>query len=55
MKALKATLIASVIGTGAWLLGLARMVWPSHPMLVVLFLTIATYVVLRRAWTQPHS
>jgi hypothetical protein len=55
MKTLKVTLIASAIGTGAWLSGLARMIWPSHPMLAVLFLTVATTVGLWLAWPEPHK
>jgi hypothetical protein len=55
MKTLKVSLIATVIGTGAWLSGLARMIWPSHPMWAVLFLTIATTVGLWFAWSEPHK
>ena len=40
MRTLKASLLASVIGTGAWLLGLTEKMWPAHPMWAVFFLTI---------------
>lgn len=55
MKTLKVSLIATVIGTGAWLSGLAGMIWPSHPMLAVLFLTIATTVGLGLSWSEPNK
>ena len=55
MKTLKVSLIASVVGTGLWLSGLASMIWPSHPMLAVLFLTIATTVGLWFAWPNRGS
>jgi len=54
MKTLKVTLIASVVGTGAWLSGLASAISPSHPMLLVLFLTIAITVRLSYAWAEPR-
>jgi hypothetical protein len=40
MKTLKASLVASVIGTGAWMLGLTRAIWPAHPQLAAFFLTV---------------
>jgi ABC-type Mn2+/Zn2+ transport system permease subunit len=46
MKTLKASLIASAIGTGAWLLGIARVMWPEHPQGAVFFLTIAATFLL---------
>lgn len=49
-SSLAATLISTAAGTGAWLLGITRAIWPSHPQLAVLFLTIAVYVVVKLAW-----
>ncbi len=40
MRTLKASLLASAVGTGAWLLGVADKVWPAHPMWAVFFLTM---------------
>ena len=54
MKTLIVTLAASVIGTGAWLSGLADTMWPSHQMLAVLFLTVAATVCLWFTWPRPH-
>jgi len=47
MKTLKASLLASVIGTAAWLLGFTRTMWPAHPQWAVFFLTLAVTVALR--------
>ena len=53
MKTLKASLAATVIGTGAWMLGLTRAIWPAHPQLAVFFLTIAATVALMYVWPDP--
>ena len=46
MRTLKASLLASAIGTGVWLLGLTHRMWPAHPQWALFFLTIGAYVVL---------
>jgi hypothetical protein len=46
MRTLKASLLASAVGTGAWLFGLTQKLWPAHPQWAVFFLTIAVTVVL---------
>ncbi len=54
MKTL-ASLIASVIGTGAWMLGFMRKIWPAHPHLAALLLTAGlTYVVIY-VWPEPQK
>ena len=55
MKTLKASLVASAIGTGAWMLGLTRAIWPAHPQLAVFFLTIAATLVLVYVWPEPEK
>ena len=55
MKTLKASLIASAIGTGAWMLGLTRMMWPAHPQLACFFLTLGATLVLLYAWPEPQK
>jgi hypothetical protein len=52
MKTLKASLLASVIGTGAWVLGLTKQIWPAHPQWAVFFLTIAATILLRYVWPE---
>ena len=54
MKTLKASLIASVIGTGAWLLGLTGMMWPAHPQWAVFFLTLGATILLRYFWREAQ-
>lgn len=53
MKTLKASVLASVIGTAAWMLGLSRAIWPAHPPWAVFFLTLGATVVLRYIWPEP--
>jgi hypothetical protein len=44
-----ATVLASVIGTGAWMLGVTQKMWPAHPMWATFFLTIGVLAALRFA------
>jgi hypothetical protein len=53
MKTLKASLLASAIGTGAWALGLTHKMWPAHPQWAVFFLTIGVTAVL--IYVLPES
>jgi hypothetical protein len=55
MKTLKVSLVASVFGTAAWMLGLGHKIWPSHPQWAVLFLTLTATVVLRHAWFEADK
>ena len=43
---LAATLIATAVGTAAWLSGIARAMWPDHPNLGVLLITVFTGIVV---------
>ena len=54
MKTLKASLLASAIGTAAWMLGLTHKIWPAHPQWAVFLLTIAATFVSLYAWPQPE-
>ena len=47
-----ATLVATLAGTAAWLLGVLRTLWPAHSMVATLILTIVIYAVVKRSW-QP--
>lgn len=53
MRTLKASLLASAIGTGAWLLGVTHKLWPAHPQWAVFFLIIGATVVLM--YTLPAT
>jgi hypothetical protein len=55
MKTLKASLLASVIGTGAWMLGLTHTIWPQHPQWAGFFLTFAATVILRYIWPEREE
>jgi len=55
MRTLKASLVGSAVGTGAWLLGLTNLMWPAHPQLAVFFLTIAATLVLMNVLPEPQS
>jgi hypothetical protein len=55
VKTLKASLFASAIGTGAWMFGLTRAIWPAHPQLAVLFLTVGATAVLVYIWAEPQK
>jgi hypothetical protein len=41
-------LLATLIGTGAWAVGLARDIWPAHPLWAAFFLTLGASVILMR-------
>jgi hypothetical protein len=53
MKTLKASLMASVIGTAASLLGLTRKIWPAHPQWALVFVTVGATFVLLYVWPEP--
>jgi hypothetical protein len=55
MKTLKASLIASAIGTGAWILGFTRAMWPSHPQMAVFLLTLGTTMLLIYILPEPKK
>jgi hypothetical protein len=47
---LAATLIATVAGIGAWFFGLAARIWPEHPQVCALALTIVISVLVKQLW-----
>jgi cysteine synthase len=40
-----ATAVGTAVGTGGWIFGLGRIVWPAHPQWALFFVTIAATVV----------
>ncbi len=52
MKTLKVSLLASVIGIGAWILGLTHRIWPAHPQWAGFFVTIAATIILLYVWPE---
>ena len=59
MTTFKITLIASLIGTAAgfwaWKLNVTRMVWPEHPQLAGVFLTVIATIAVQLAWPADKS
>ena len=57
MKILKVTLVATVGGTAAWYLGIARMAWPAHPFLADFLISLGLTLALQYAWpgTKPSG
>lgn len=55
MRTLKISLTASVIGTGAWMLGLPHKMWPAHPQWCVFFLTLGLTFLLMYAWPEAEK
>ena len=55
MRTLKASLLASAIATGAWLLGVTRKMWPAHPQWAVFFLTIGATLLLMYILPEPQE
>jgi hypothetical protein len=53
-KTLAATLIATGVGTGLWFLGFDKIVWPAHPGIAVLLITVVVGIVVSLVWpTTP--
>jgi hypothetical protein len=55
MKTLKISLLASVIATAAWLLGMTDKIWPAHPMWGVFFVTVEAMVLLMYVLPEPEK
>lgn len=47
---LAATLIATAAGTASWYFGIARAMWPAHPQLGILLITVFTGIVTSILW-----
>lgn len=45
-----ATLIGSVVGTGIWFLGITKEIWPAHPLLADILITLAVSILVKRTW-----
>ena len=55
MRTLKASLLASAIGIGAWLTGVGNTIWPAHPQWADFFLTIGATVLLMCVLPKPRQ
>lgn len=52
---LMSTVIATVAGTAAWSFGLCAKLWPSHPFVADLLLSLITVVVVKQIWEREIS
>ncbi|HZQ21486.1 MAG TPA: hypothetical protein VFA89_01685 [Terriglobales bacterium] len=52
---LMATIIATVFGTAGWWFGLFDRIWPTHPFLADLFVSLAMVVIVKQLWTREFS
>jgi hypothetical protein len=52
---LAATLIATLSATIAWFTGYIPAVWPTHPQLATIVITILISIAVRQAWPVPVS
>jgi hypothetical protein len=55
MTTLKASLIASVVGTGAWITGAAAAISPSHSNWAVFCITLGATAILMYALPQAET
>jgi hypothetical protein len=53
VKTLKISLVATVAATLAWWLRLPHRMWPGHPYLADVVLSLALCLVLQFAWVDP--
>jgi hypothetical protein len=45
-----ATLIATAVGVGAWFFGMAKAIWPAHPQITAILMTVVTSIVIKQLW-----
>ncbi len=55
MKTLKASLLASLIGTAACMFGMMGKIWPAHPMWALFFVTLGLMALLMYALPEPEK
>ena len=55
MKTLKITVVATIAGTLAWWLRLPHKIWPAHPYLADVLLSLILCVVLQFAWSEAKK
>jgi hypothetical protein len=47
---LAATLIATAAGVGAWFSGFSKIIWPAHPQMAAIVITVAVSIVVKQIW-----
>jgi len=49
---LMATLIGIAVGLGTWLSGFGRLLWPAHPQIASVLMTLATTIAAHLVWPR---
>lgn len=52
---LMSTIIATVIGSAAWSFGLCGRVWPAHPFLADLIISLLLVIVVNEIWKREFT
>ena len=52
---LMSTVIATVAGTAAWSFGLCAKIWPSHPFLADLLLSLIICIGVKQFWEREFT
>jgi hypothetical protein len=47
-----ATLIGIAVGLGTWLSGFGRLLWPAHPQIASVLMTLATTIAAHLVWPR---
>ena len=55
VRTLKVSLLASAIGTVAWLLGFTHKIWPAHPQWAVFFITLGAMAALMYVFREAQN
>jgi hypothetical protein len=55
MKTLKISLVATIAALVAWQLGIPHRIWPAHPALADLLLTLLTTLVVQFCWSDAKG
>jgi hypothetical protein len=59
MKVSNSTLAATVIGTVAgvmvWFLGLAKLIWATHPQMAAFLITVGSGIVTKLVWPDSQK
>jgi hypothetical protein len=53
-RTLAATVIASAAGTAAWFFGVAARIWPAHPQICAILITIVVSIAVTQFWPTNH-
>ena len=55
MKTLKISVVATIAATVGWWLRIPHKIWPAHPYLADVLVSLALCVVLQVVWSDPKK